>query len=45
MKLVKKFLYLIIFIDTLFINNRDLFSQIGYVLVLVNRTGYTNIIY
>ncbi|PMD60420.1 uncharacterized protein K444DRAFT_528366, partial [Hyaloscypha bicolor E] len=44
-KLVKKFLYLIIFINVLFINNKDFFSQIGYILVLVNRTKYTNIIY
>ncbi|PMD67706.1 uncharacterized protein K444DRAFT_515980, partial [Hyaloscypha bicolor E] len=31
-KLVKKFLYLIIFINALFINNRNFFSQIGYIL-------------
>jgi hypothetical protein len=36
---------LIVFTNILFINNRDLFSQIGYILVLVNRTRYTNIIY
>jgi hypothetical protein len=44
-KLVKEFLYLIVFTDILFVNNRDLSFQIGYILVLVDRTGYTNIIY
>ena len=29
----------------MFANNRDLSSQIGYILVLVDGTGYTNIIY
>ena len=36
---------MIVFIDASFANNRDLSSQIGYVLVLVDGTGYTNIIY
>jgi hypothetical protein len=36
---------LIVFTDASFANNRDLSSQIGYVLVLVDGTGYTNIIY
>jgi hypothetical protein len=36
---------LIIFTDILFANNRDLSSQIGYILVLVDGTGYTNIIH
>ena len=36
---------MIVFTDTLFANNRDLSSQIGYVLVLVDGTGYTNIIH
>ena len=36
---------MIIFTDTSFTNNRDLSSQIGYILVLVDGTGYTNIIY
>jgi hypothetical protein len=31
--------------DTLFANNRDLFFQIGYVLVLADGTRHTNIIY
>jgi hypothetical protein len=44
-KLVKKSLCLIIFTDALFANNRDLSSQIGYVLVLVNGTRHANIIH
>jgi hypothetical protein len=31
--------------DASFANNRDLSFQIGYILVLVDRTGYANIIY
>jgi hypothetical protein len=36
---------LIVFIDALFTNNRDLSFQIGYILVLIDGTGYTNIIH
>jgi hypothetical protein len=36
---------LIVFTDALFANNRDLSSQIGYVLVLADGIGYTNIIH
>ena len=36
---------MIVFTDALFVNNRDLSSQIGYILVLADRTGYANIIY
>jgi hypothetical protein len=34
-----------VFIDALFINNRDLLSQIGYILVLVDIINKANIIY
>jgi hypothetical protein len=36
---------LIIFTDTLFANNTDLLSQIGYIIVLIDNTGKANIIY
>ena len=36
---------LIIFTDTLFANNADLLSQIGYVIALVDAIGKANIIY
>ena len=36
---------LIIFTDTLFANNTDLLSQIGYVIVLIDAIGKANIIY
>ena len=36
---------MLVFTDVLFINNKDLFLQIGYVLVLVNKEGNTNIFY
>ena len=45
MKLDKEFLCLIIFIDASFIGNRDLSSQIGYVLVLANSSGRANTIH
>jgi hypothetical protein len=38
-------LYLLIFIDALFINNRDLLLQIGYILVLADIINKANIIY
>jgi hypothetical protein len=44
-KLVKESLRLIVFTDASFANNRDLSSQIGYVLVLADGTGYANIIH
>jgi len=31
--------------DTLFTNNKDLFLQIGYVLILANATKKANIVY
>jgi hypothetical protein len=34
-----------VFIDALFINNRDLLSQIGYILVLADIINKANIIY
>ena len=36
---------MIVFTDASFANNRDLFSQIGYILVLADRTGRANIIH
>jgi hypothetical protein len=45
MKLDKESLYLIVFIDASFIGNRDLSSQIRYILVLVDSSRYTNMIY
>jgi hypothetical protein len=44
-KLAKESLRLIVFTDASFANNRDLSSQIGYVLVLADGTGRANIIY
>ena len=38
-------LRLLIFTDALFINNKDLLSQIGYILVLVDITNKANIVY
>jgi hypothetical protein len=38
-------LRLLVFTDALFINNRDLLSQIGYILVLVDITNKANIMY
>ena len=45
MKLAKESLRLIVFTDASFANNRDLSSQIGYVLVLADGTGHANIIH
>ena len=36
---------MIVFTDASFTNNRDLSSQIGYILVLADGTGYANIIH
>jgi hypothetical protein len=44
-RLVKESLKLLIFIDISFTNNRDLSSQIGYILVLVDASGAANILY
>jgi len=44
-KLAKESLRLIVFTDASFANNRDLSSQIGYVLVLADGTGRANIIH
>jgi hypothetical protein len=44
-KLAKESLRLIVFTDASFANNRDLSSQIGYVLVLVDGTRHANIIH
>ena len=38
-------LYLLVFTDALFINNKDLLLQIGYILVLADITNKANIIY
>ena len=38
-------LYLLVFMDALFINNKDLLLQIGYILVLVDIINKANIIY
>ena len=45
MKLEKESLRLIVFTDASFANNKDLSSQIGYVLVLADGTGHANIIH
>jgi len=44
-KLEKDILHLLVFTDISFANNRDLFSQIGYVLVLADSTGHANILH
>ena len=38
-------LRLLVFTDALFINNKDFFSQIGYILVLVDIINKANIVY
>ena len=44
-KLDINILYLLVFTDALFINNKDFLSQIGYILVLADITNKANIIY
>ena len=44
-KLDINILYLLMFIDALFINNKDLLLQISYILVLADITNKANIIY
>ena len=44
-KLDINILYLLMFTDALFINNKDLLLQIGYILVLVDIINKANIIY
>ena len=44
-KLNRDILKLLIFIDLLFVNNKDLLSQIRYILILVNKKNQANIIY
>jgi hypothetical protein len=44
-KLDINILYLLMFTDALFINNKDLLSQIGYILVLVNIINKANIVH
>jgi len=44
-KLDVKTLQLLVFIDALFANNKDLSSQIGYVIVLANATKRANIVH
>ena len=44
-KLDINILYLLVFTDALFTNNKDLFLQIGYILVLVDIINKANIIY
>ena len=44
-KLDINILRLLIFTDALFTNNKDLLSQIGYILVLVDIINKANIIY
>jgi len=44
-KLDIKTLQLLVFIDALFANNKDLSSQIGYVIILANATKKANIVY
>ena len=44
-KLEAKTLQLLVFMDASFTNNKDLSSQIGYVIVLANATKKANIVY
>ena len=44
-KLDINILYLLMFTDALFTNNKDLLLQIGYILVLADITNKANIIY
>ena len=44
-KLDINILRLLVFTDALFVNNKDLFSQIGYILVLADITNKANIVY
>ena len=44
-KLEAKTLQLLVFIDASFANNKDLSSQIGYVIILANATKKANVIY
>jgi hypothetical protein len=44
-KLDTNILHLLAFIDALFINNKDLLLQIGYILVLVDIINKANIVY
>jgi hypothetical protein len=44
-KLDINILYLLVFTDALFINNKDLLSQIGYILVLVDIINKANFVY
>ena len=44
-RLVKESLKLLIFTDASFANNRDLSSQIGYILVLADASGAANILH
>ena len=44
-KLDTKTLQLLVFIDTSFINNKDLSSQIGYVFILTDASNKANIIH
>jgi hypothetical protein len=44
-KLNAKTLQLLVFTDTLFANNKDLLSQISYVIALLDATKKANIIY
>ena len=44
-KLDINILRLLVFTDALFVNNKDFFSQIGYILVLVDIINKANIVY
>ncbi|RFU28087.1 hypothetical protein B7463_g8248, partial [Scytalidium lignicola] len=44
-KLDKETLQLLVFTDISFVNNRDLSSQIGYIVTLANRKGNVNTLY
>ena len=44
-KLDINILHLLVFTDTLFVNNKALFLQIGYILVLADIINKANIIY
>jgi hypothetical protein len=44
-KLDINILYLLVFTNALFINNKDLLSQIGYILVLADIMNKANIIH
>ena len=44
-KLDTNILRLLVFTDALFANNKDLLSQMGYILVLINIMNKANIVY